>query len=155
WLVAVAVLAVAVVAVERNEINVHHRQTRHHETAQRANINRRINCIEHRHDQILKIHIADDDLRITRATDHARVSLSHCNDLYALLDVMCTTARLVVIPLTQTINTICQSTMWLVVYATRIEATKVRARLDQRRNATRHAITFRMSFTQLGGQQVR
>ena len=153
--VAVAVFVVAVVAVERNEINIHHRQSRHHEATQRANVNGRINRIEHRHDQVFQIRIADHDLRVASAPDHARVALSHGNDLHALFDVVCAAPRLVVLPLAQTINTIGEATMWLIVNTTRIETAKVLARLNQRRDATRHAITLRMAFAQLGGQQIR
>src|ERR1043165_6714223 len=41
-LVTVAVLVVTVVAVEGNEVNVHHRQARHHEASQSAYVSRRV-----------------------------------------------------------------------------------------------------------------
>src|SRR5215207_4269657 len=75
--------------------------------------------------------------------------------MYPLLDIVRATARFVVVPLTQPVNTIGKTAMWLVVNTTRIEATEVGAGLNQRRYTTGHAIAFRVSLAQLGRQQIR
>jgi hypothetical protein len=154
-LVAVAVLVIAIVTVEWDEVDVHDRQTRHHETAERANVNRGINRVQHRHDQIFEIRVADHDLRIASTTNHSRVSLPHGNYLHSLLDFMCATSRFVVFPLAQAVNTICKTAMRLVIDTTRIESTEVRARLDQRGNSTGQSIALRVTLTKLGRQQIR
>src|SRR5689334_1968262 len=75
--------------------------------------------------------------------------------MHSLLDLVRAAARLVVFPLAQSVNTIGETTMWLIVNTTRIETPEVRARLNQRRDTTGHAITLRMALAQLGGQQIR
>ena len=121
----IAVFVIAVVAVEGHQVDIHHRQTRHHERPQRAHVNRGIDRIQHRNDQIFEVGIADYDLRIARASDHPRVSLPDRNDLHALLDVVRAAARFVVVPFTQTVNTIGQTAMRFVVDTTRIETPEI------------------------------
>src|SRR5690606_8967948 len=72
------------IAPERDQVDVHDGQTRHDETAQGSNIDRRIDRFEDRNDQIFQIRVADDDLRVSRTPNHARIALTHRDHLYAL-----------------------------------------------------------------------
>ena len=75
----VAVSAVVVVTVgrsaDRDEVDIHDRQSRHYERTQRTDVHRRVDRLEDTNYQLFEFDVADHDLSIAGAADHARIAL--------------------------------------------------------------------------------
>src|SRR5262245_1712635 len=92
-------------------MDVHDRQTRHHERAQRTNVDGRIYSFENTNDQFLKLDVADHDLRVARASDHSRIALVKRNRLYSFVHLLNVTTHLLDAPVRETVEPVGEATM--------------------------------------------
>src|SRR5207247_10318573 len=105
----------------------------------------RIDVDKHRDDQDVQIGIANHDLRVTGTTNHARVSLTNRNHVRALLQFMRAAAGLVGRPFAQAVDAIGEAPVLLFRMSVAVETAKIRTRLDQRGDAARQPVTFRVT----------
>ena len=136
-----------------HKMNVHYRQTRHHERTQRADIDGRVDGLENSDDQFFKLDVADDDLCIAGAADHSRVAALERNDLYAFVHFLHVAMSFTVWPVGQAVKPVGQAAM-LFGIADVVKAFELRPGLDQRRNSAGQTIAFRIPLSQLGRQHV-